>query len=564
MMTAWQKSSIGLVLSLTALSATVVMAPSTLYDPINLPKLAVIVIGSFVAFGLLSTNLKTLWKTSYRPYTLWVIIFNLHLVIVLLVSEANNIKEFYGADGRSTGLLAYCSLSLILFVAILSATETNLERVSKFLFITFALSLVYGILQNFGADPIKWNLMYSPVMGFLGNPNFQSSFLGMAGVLIFARILDKNQTLVFKSAYAFCLLLTLFVIRASNSQQGFLVLAGGLTFVFLVWISKSKFKKLTIPGLSIAIFGFFVVLFGTLNKGPLAALLFKDSVTFRGDYWTAGWNMTTSNPLFGIGVDNYGDWYRRTRTLEATLRRGPDVTSNAAHNVFLDFSSNGGIPLVLIYFFVIAMVIRAAAKLIWRQEGFNAVSTGLIGAWIAYQAQSVISLNQLGLAIWGWLLSGLIIGYEIETRKHQSDATNTQPSKPGRSASIGNRNKNSDSKILVGGLAGGLISLLAIVPALNASIQVRNANKETDPIAVQNVAKLWPHSSAVQFEVAYILAQAKFPDLAVEILKTGLSESPDNFVMWRLLTEIPTVSEEEKAEARSQMKRLDPLNPNLK
>jgi hypothetical protein len=210
------------------------------------------------------------------------------------------------------------------------------------------------------------------------------------------------------------------------------------------------------------------------------------------------------------------------------------------------------------------MVIRAAAKLIWRQEGFNAVSTGLIGAWIAYQAQSVISLNQLGLAVWGWLLSGLIIGYEIETRKHQSVATNTQPSKPGRSASIGNRNKNSESKVLVGGLAGGLISLLAIVPALNASIQVRSANKETDPIAVQNVAKLWPHSSAVQFEVAYILAQAKFPDLAVEILKTGLSESPDNFVMWRLLTEIPTVSEEEKAEARSQMKRLDPLNPNLK
>jgi predicted Zn-dependent protease len=100
--------------------------------------------------------------------------------------------------------------------------------------------------------------------------------------------------------------------------------------------------------------------------------------------------------------------------------------------------------------------------------------------------------------------------------------------------------------------------------SMNASIQVRNANKETDPKAVQNVAKLWPHSSAVQFEVAYILAQAKFPDLAVEILKTGLSESPDNFGMWRLLTEIPTVSDEEKAEARLQMKRLDPLNPNLK
>jgi len=562
-MSVWQKSSVGMILSLTALSATVVMAPSTLYDPINLPKLAVIVIGSFVALGFISANLKMLWKANYRPYTLWLIVFNLHLLLVLVVSSANNTKEFYGADGRSTGLLAYFSLSIVLFASIVSASEANLNRVSKFAIITFALSLGYGILQHFGADPIKWNLMYSPVMGFLGNPNFQSSFLGMVGVLVFARILDRGQKILYKATYVACLLLTLFVIRASNSQQGFLVLAGGITFVFLVWISTSKVKKLTIPGICVAFIGFFAVLFGTLNKGPLASLLFKDSVTFRGDYWTAGWNMTTSNPLFGVGVDNYGDWYRRTRTLDATLRRGPDVTSNAAHNVFLDFSSNGGIPLALIYVFIIAMVIRAAARIIRRQQGYNVVSTGLIGAWIAYQAQSVISLNQLGLAVWGWLLSGLIIGYEIETRTQVVDLPSSQQQKKGRTASNA-LNQKGNSKVLVGGLVGGLISLLAIVPALNASIQVRNANKETDPKAVQNVAKLWPHSSAVQFEVAYILAQAKFPDLAVEILKTGLSESPDNFGMWRLLTEIPTVSDEEKAEARLQMKRLDPLNPNLK
>jgi predicted Zn-dependent protease len=124
--------------------------------------------------------------------------------------------------------------------------------------------------------------------------------------------------------------------------------------------------------------------------------------------------------------------------------------------------------------------------------------------------------------------------------------------------------KKSDSKALIGICVGGVVSLLLVIPALNASVQVRNASKATDPKAVQNVANIWPHSSAVQFEVAYILSKAKFEDLAIEILNTGLSESPDYFAMWRLLSEIPTATEEQKAEARRQMKRLDPLNPNLK
>ena len=35
---------------------------------------------------------------------------------------------------------------------------------------------------------------------------------------------------------------------------------------------------------------------------------------------------------------------------------------------------------------------------------------------MAFQAQAIISINQIGLALWGWVLSGLIIGYEINTR----------------------------------------------------------------------------------------------------------------------------------------------------
>jgi hypothetical protein len=51
--------------------------------------------------------------------------------------------------------------------------------------------------------------------------------------------------------------------------------------------------------------------------------------------------------------------------------------------------------------------------------------TGLFAAWIAYQAQSLISIDNVGLTIWGWVLGGAIVGVfcnsKIETLPFNQD-----------------------------------------------------------------------------------------------------------------------------------------------
>jgi UDP-N-acetylmuramate-alanine ligase len=42
------------------------------------------------------------------------------------------------------------------------------------------------------------------------------------------------------------------------------------------------------------------------------------------------------------------------------------------------------------------------------------VSTLLFSAWIAYQAQSLISIEFIGLSIWGWILGGALIGLSFQ------------------------------------------------------------------------------------------------------------------------------------------------------
>jgi len=555
--------AMGRLLGWTAALATLAVTPWASYDPINVPKLAVIAVGGFIALGALVSNRKSFLDPKYRLIQIFGLVFVLDLLLVLFVSGTNTAQEFFGTYGRSTGLVAYASLCFLLITAAIAASGSVISRFAWILLGTGGISIVYGVIQALGSDPIKWVNQYSPVIGFLGNPNFQSSFVGLSGVLAVSMLLVGSVKLIIRSGYIAYLLLVLYVIKETHSQQGFLVFVGGTAVVGLIWISKSKFKVLTIPSVIAGGIGFALVTLGSLNSGPLAGLLYKESVTYRGDYWRAGWKMTVQHPFFGVGLDSYGDWYRRARNVAATVRRGPDVTSNAAHNVVIDFSANGGFPLAAIYLFMMALVIIASVRLIKRSKSFDPVVTGLIAVWIAYQAQSIISLNQLGLAVWGWIISGLIIGYEINSRSEEVNDPAKAFAKKGRSASDMSTSKVG-ANTLIGLFIGLLVGLLAGLPPLVASAKYKSALESGNAQIVENAAQISPEVCAFKIQVASILANNKMEAQALQVLNSAKTDFKDCFELWQLISKIPSVSEQQKAQALAQMKRLDPLNPNLK
>ena len=69
--------------------------------------------------------------------------------------------------------------------------------------------------------------------------------------------------------------------------------------------------------------------------------------------------MIKNHPWFGVGLDSYGDWYRASRTLAATIRRGPSTVSNAAHNVFIDIGATAGIFALIAYLAVVFLGFQA-------------------------------------------------------------------------------------------------------------------------------------------------------------------------------------------------------------
>jgi hypothetical protein len=264
-----------------------------------------------------------------------------------------------------------------------------------------------------------------------------------------------------------------------------------------------------------------------------------------------------------VGLDSYGDWYRRSRTIEATVRRGPEVTSNAAHNVLLDFSSNGGFLLLLIYLALMALVARAAFKVIRRAPSFNPVFTGLFAVWVAYQAQSIISLNQLGLAVWGWIISGLIIGYEINSRKEAGEVkVEKGPGKDKSKKAISGQTVLPSTVITL--FVGLLIGLIIGLIPFTASAKYKSALESSDKVKIQAAAYLKPLDVTRMLQVSVTLRDNKFEVDALSIIEDALIQYPDSYDAWKVLASLTTASPAQITEAKAQMERLDPHNPNLK
>jgi hypothetical protein len=371
--------------------------------------------------------------------------------------------------------------------------------------------------------------------------------------------LSSKSSIKIRAIYGVYLLVTLYVIGESNSQQGFLVMISGVAVAFAIYLN-TKSKTLTIGYLAASFIGFIALILGTQDKGPFS-FLYKTSVSLRGDYWRAGWNMTLDNPILGVGMDSYGDWYRRSRDLETVSGGDYDRTANAAHNVFLDISAGGGFPLVLIYLAIAVLVVVSALRVITREKEFNPLFAGFVGAWVAFQAQSIISINQIGLAIWGWLLSGLLIAYERSNRLglQERNQQSGQQKKKLAPASV-------QPKLIVASSVGAVVGLLIALPPLASDTKWRSAQLDrTLPSLEASLQPGYfnPHNSNKFLANIQILESSNLPDLAREYALEAVKWNPEDFNLWKMLYLIQKSTPAEKNTALLNMKRLDPLNPDV-
>jgi hypothetical protein len=299
---------------------------------------------------------------------------------------------------------------------------------------------------------------------------------------------------------------------------------------------------------------------GLRNVGPLAKSLFQPSVLFREDYWHAGLEMTIKRPLFGVGLDSYGDWYREARGEISTLRTGPGRVTNTAHNIFLDISSNGGIVLGLSYLLLVLAVLFFGIKTLSSTKELFTYQTAAFCVWIAYQVQSLVSINQIGVGIWGWIFSGVLVGmYQIRDLKVAPEKFYFK--RAARKGRLPNQLSARDALALFAGASFGFI--LGIIP-LQADVAYRTASSRGLIGELRlDVMKL----GSTQFHRELVLDFALKNNLVGEtktIAEELVRDYPRNYFGWRVLSVSTANPESDRLRALERARELDPFNPELR
>ena len=541
----------------TVVSVTLFVSPWNSIDPVNLPKLTMLGALAIIAATLAISNSDFLRAHKNRFLILSVSLFIAQLTLVFLIGKGDFFFKFYGTPSRNTGFLAYFSLTCVLFASAVSASKQLLNKFVVALLGVGVVLSIYGLAQSRGLDIWDYvNAYGSNVFGTFGNPNFQSAFMGITAAVAMTWVLLSALSIKYKLGLLIISILALTNV-ALSSEQGYLNFIAGLSSAIIVYLfSKRKFTFAWFF-LAITALGSFLVFLAILNIGPLASILYKASLQARGFYWRAALKMMADQPFFGVGIDGFGDWYRRSRT-QSVAESYTGIFADTAHSIPLDIGASGGLPLLLLYLIPIGLAIVSIVKVVKRSNDFEVAFASIVAAWVAYQAQSLISINQLGVGIWGWSLTGLLIGYELNTREH------TEPSfHINIKGELEADNKIPGAIFLIAVVAGAIGLAISLPPYLAAN-KYYKVLQSGDAILLQKSTYLKPFDKTRFLYSAQILADNKLEKQAIEVLQDATKIYPDSFELWQRWAQIPSASPEQVAKARAEMKRLDPFNPELK
>ena len=542
---------------MTSVAVSLFVSPWNSIDPVNLPKLFLLGFLSPIAISLAISQRMFLTDANSRLLIVSSLAFVALLVISLLLGSGDFAFHFYGTPSRNTGFLAYLSLCFLLFASATSATPEVLKKYVNAIVAIGMILGIYGIAQSKGLDFFNYvNAYSSDVFGTFGNPNFQSAFMGItASVAMSWAVFSKVK--FFVRLILLAISGVAFVNITLSSEQGYLNFISGFLACLIVFFFSNK--RVIVGWVTILLTGIggVLVLAGILNAGPLSSILYKASLQARGFYWRAALKMMSEHPFFGVGLDGFGDWYRRART-KSVAEFNPGIIADTSHNIPLDIGAGGGVPLLIAYFFILGLAFVAIVKVVNRSTEFDVVFASIVAAWVAYQAQSLISINQLGLGVWGWSLTGLLIGYEINSR----DNAFLTPEKVTKK--FIKRKEQIPAGTLLITFVAGAIGLAVSLPPYLAANKYYKALQSGDGVVLEKSAYLKPNDRTKYLYTARILASNKYGDRAIKVLSDASKIYPDSFELWQQWSQIASATPEQKVKALAEMKRLDPFNPNLK
>jgi O-antigen ligase len=555
------------ILTFGAFLISVVVITSGLNEPVNAPKMLFLAVTAFPLVPLCFIHFQNkrinFQENKAIIFMLSLLVFFVFwLVISNLLSSQPFEHGFYGTYGRNTGTLTYLCLSILLAAAIFSSLGKKSPIVLKALYFAGICNVAYFILTKIGFELFDWNNPNKLVLGTFGNSNFVGAFMGIFFVFLFGVLFQTTQSKSTKYLAITLLPITFYEVVQTKAIQGLVVCALGLSIVVFYYLRFKVSKAITaIYTVVVSLIGL-ISIAGVLQIGPLEQYLYKLSVSLRAAYWAAGWQMGLNHPIFGVGPDSYGFYYREFRDQRVMDLVGPGVTTDAAHNVFMDIFAYGGFPLFLTYILIQILVIYKIITQFKKARLFDPIFATLVACWFGYQAQSLVSINQIGVAIWGWILGGLIVGYDLSTKGLEEANSGSISRKASKSKKDAPQLVGAQWLLTTVGFAA-LGFAIAVQPLLSDA-KYFSALRNREIVTIDTAARKWPTNPVRLGDAATLFSNNGFKDKSIDIAKYAIEKYPNSYVSWYVYYTTPGITAVEKEMALKKLKSFDPLNKELR
>jgi len=538
-----------------------------LEDPINLPKMFVLVLFAAITLGLVIPALLSAPKLSSRNQKIGLGLIGVFTIGLLISTFATDVKytAIFGEFHRNNGFLTYFAMIILMVSSSLVFNLKSVNRYFTFFGIAGLLLTFYGILQGLGADPVGWKIDYNPFITTLGNPNFTSGFLGLSGIAILYLVLDAKDR-KYQVIYAVGLLSDLYILWRSGSIQGVFGFLIGASIIILVklWLIN---KSLGLIGLATAALAGAPVALAVLNIGPLASKLYQSTLQNRLDYWNAAIGMFKNHPILGVGIDRFGEYYREYAVQNQVVQG--QITDNA-HSIYLQLLATGGLALFIPYLLLVLFITFIGLKSLIKFQGEDKFKVGaLFGIWLGTIVLNIVTVDSLGVGVWFWITGGVLVAASFSQGQSESNGQEQKEKLPkGKSA----KPVNAESIFPVTYVTSFVLVVLvlvALVPALGKSSALYNFKNNAASFTTQTyIPALVSESKAAGNDPQYLiqLANLAFTQNAINeafVMINQINQVDSRSFYGNYFAAYAFESLNKRSEAikyRERLKELDPWN----
>ena len=366
-----------------------------------------------VLFGALIFKRRSHFVFSGK--VIWAVWITFAALIASAIMSPDFIGSMTGDTGRFTGAIsALCLLIVAIFHA--GFTLEQFKRLAWLYIGVVVVTQIIGVLH----DQMIFDLPgEAGMVSTFGNLDFFSAYLGTTFpllVYLFINSSRKRRILI-----GFVAAGSIYCLSQAGALQGYVDI-GVMTVLIAVFILSrflpSRFiyfiSDLTLNAKTFALTLFVIIWAEAIFLMPFIGkdipVLGNDiQVQIRGEFWLAGISQFGSSPLFGVGPDQYGNYYETYRTLDSAQNL-QSVLANDAHSAPVQTVATLGFVGIIAFVLLLAFLVRATIIAIEKYPTKRKEIAAIALFLFVYFTNAAVSPITLPNKYLFWAAAGFLVG----------------------------------------------------------------------------------------------------------------------------------------------------------